>query len=900
MKNKLIKTFEEANLNCLAKLAPNGTGNLALVKEYLSSCMNVIEDIHNAGGAGMEVAALRSIAIDRLISALFDLAGREYCLKYTKADQKCTIVALGGYGRGELSPASDIDLMFLYPWKVGSYTETVIERILYILWDTGLDVGYSTRNISECIKVSSDLVAKTSLIDSRYLCGDEALFDDYKKAVSQQLFSKNVDAFIQDKVAEAEERRKKYGDSVYILEPDIKEGDGGLRDLHTALWAAKVKFKVDDFKDLNLKGILSDSEYTELSSVFEFMLRLRNEMHFTVKRKSEQLSFELQEKISKKIGYVDKDGSLAVEQLMKEYYLTANRIKELSGIIIERCLNKDARRSLGKFIRQRDLSDGFKLFGGDITISDKDLFKKRPSAMMRLFELSQLHGVQIHSFARERLRENLDRIDDDFRASPDVNRSFMNILKSEWDVTGTLKLMHKLEVIDRFIPEFGEVRCQVQHDIYHIYTVDTHSLFAVEELRRLMLGEQKEAYPLRTALMEELERPEVLYLAALLHDVGKGKGGRHEEIGAEIAARVAGRIGFSKEDIDDIEFLVLSHLRLSHTAQRRDLNDPKLILDFAMEMGTLERAKMLYLLTYADIRAIGPDVWTEWKSALFHELYTKTAEVFEMGTFEVEDAKEKIAKVALDVEHIIGKDYPTKDVRAFTSSMPERYLLSKTPKKISEHFMIAMRYTPPLSIDLKHNERRGYTRLIVTTIDSPSLFYKISGVLAGNGITILGADIYTRKNGEVLDIFHVKSAIENLPIDQKRWARVEGDLLDVIQGERKAEDVMKEYCKPSILDDKYSPKIKPRVIINNEISDSNTVVEIHAQDRVGLLYTISKILVKQGLYIEVSKISTMGEKVTDVFYLKDIFGQKIFYREKLDEIKKELEDALEEEGLCQP
>ncbi|MDT8317848.1 MAG: HD domain-containing protein, partial [bacterium] len=539
-------------------------------------------------------------------------------------------------------------------------------------------------------------------------------------------------------------------------------------------------------------------------------------------------------------------------------------------------------------------SEGFKLFGGEITISDKNLFDKNPSAMMRLFELSQLHGVQIHSFARECLRKSLDRIDDEFRASPDVNRSFMNILKSEWDVTGSLKLMHKLEVLDRFIPEFGEVRCQVQHDIYHIYTVDTHSLFAVEELRRLMLGEQKEAYPVRTALMEELERPEVLYLAALLHDVGKGKGGRHEEIGARIAAAVAERLGFSKDDIDDIEFLVLNHLKLSHTAQRRDLSDAKLILDFAMEIGSLERGKMLYLLTYADIRAIGPDVWTEWKSDLFHELYTKTAEVFEKGVFDVKETKERIRKVASEVEQIIGRDYPEKGVRAFMRSMPERYLLSNTPTKIAEHFTIAMRHVPPLSVDLKHNERRGYTRLIVTTIDAPGLFYKISGVLSGNGINILAADIYTRKNGEVFDIFHVQNTIEGIPIDNKRWARVESDLLDVIQGAKKAEDIIKEFRKPSILGGKYIPGIKPRVIINNEISDSNTVIEIFAEDRIGLLYTISKILVKQGLYIEVSKISTMGKQITDVFYLKDIFGQKVFYREKLDEVKRELLNAIEE------
>lgn len=897
MTDKTTDTLGMAGRDSLERLAPNNSENLSLVKSYLSASMEAVKSLHDGGGSGMEVAECRSLVMDRLIMSLYELAGREYCLKYPKVDQKCTLVAIGGYGRGELSPASDIDIMFLYPWKVGPYIETVIERILYILWDTGLDIGYSARNVDDCVKVAGDdLVAKTSLIDSRYICGDEALYSDYRKVLVEQIFAKNINSFIEDKVDEGNERRKKYGGSVYLLEPDIKEGDGGLRDLQTALWAAKVRFKAKDFKELNLSGVISDKEYREICRVHDFMSRVRNDLHFLLNRKSDQLTFELQEKIAGNMGYKDEGELLAVEKLMKDYYLVANSIKELSELIVDRSLNWGKRKSALGVITRRELSDGFRLFKGEITISDKDLFIKRPSLIMKLFELSQLHGVPIHSFARECLRESLDLIDGDFRASSEVNESFMNILKGEWDVDETLKIMHKTEVLNRFIPEFGKIQCQVQHDLYHIYTVDIHSLFAVEELKRVAEGECSEKYPLKTTLMQESERPEVLYMAVLFHDIGKGKGGKHEEVGAQIARGLCERIGFSAKDVGDIEFLILKHLRLSHTAQRRDLHDPKLILDFAKEMGTLERLKMLYLLTYADIKAIGPDVWNEWKSALFLELYNKTAEVFEKGTFEIEDTKEKVAGIYREVEKLVDEDFPSAEINSFLDSMPGRYLLSTTPKRIVDHMKVASRYKEPLYIDVTHNEKRKYTRLIITTLDTPGLFYRICGVLAANSINILGAQIYSRSGGEVLDVFHVKSGTGEIVADRHKWEKIENDLLDIIQGVRRVEDFFKED-KSSILDGRYTPGIKTRVVINNEISDANTVVEVYAQDRIGLLYTISSTLFNMGIYIDVAKISTMGEQVTDVFYIKDIFGQKIYYEEKLKEIKIKLTEAVER-WLC--
>ncbi len=883
--------FDESMKVSLDRLAPQNSDNLDLVKNYLATCQEGIRHVHEGGGTGLQVASLRTIVIDRLIKALFDLAGREYCLKYQKSDQKCTIVALGGYGRRELSPASDIDIMFLYPWKIGAYIETVIERVLYILWDTGLDIGYSTRNIDDCVKMSDDLVAKTSLVDSRFICGDEETYNSYGKTLYDKIFSKNVHSFIEEKVIEGEERRKKFGGSVYILEPNIKEGDGGLRDYHTALWAAKIRFRVDDFKALNIKGLINDREYDEVISTYDFMVRVRNDLHFLAGRKFEQLTFDFQEKIALNMGYQNKEESLAVEQLMKEYYLTANLIKELSEIIIERCFYGRSKKVAFGFISKRKLSHGFMIFRGELTITDKDLFKKDPLSIMRLFEFSQLHGVPINPFARECLRGNLDLIDNNFRNSPEAGVIFRNILKGEWDVAGCLTLMHKLEVLDRYLPRFGDVKCQVQHDVYHIYTVDIHSLFAVKELRMLSTGDYQERYPLTSALMREIEKPEVLYMAALWHDVGKGRGGKHEELGANIAKKEGKRIGFSKKEVEDICFLVLKHLRLSHTAQRRDLNDPELILDFAKEVGDLERLKMLYLLTFADIRAIGPDVWTNWKGALFWELYTKAAEVFETETFEIEDTKERIRQIKKDVRKLVSGEYPLQDVNAFLKSMHARYFLSNTPTIIAEHLSVAMRFAEPLCLDTKDVERRRSTRLIVITLDSPGLFSNITGVLSANNLNIMSAQVFTRTGGEVLDVFQVTDASGGMVKDRRKWEKVETDLRDVIQGVRKVDSFMKKEG-PSILTSKYTPKVKTRVFVNNDISQSNTVIEVFAEDRIGLLHVIAKALTDLGLYIDISKISTMGEQATDVFYVKDIFGQKIYHREKLDEIRDKLLEAV--------
>ena len=891
MKQSIQNFLDEVKETCLNKLSPGNGENLMLVKSYLSQCKEEIRNIHNDGGAGLEVAALRTVVVDRLIVALFNLAGREFCLKYPKVEQQCIIVAIGGYGRCELSPASDIDIMFLYPRKIEPYVETIIERVLYVLWDTGLDVGYSTRNLNDCVKMSADLVAKTSLIDSRYLCGDGGLYRRYKKVLLEQILSRNVVSFIKDKIDERNEKKKKYGNSIYMLEPDIKEGEGGLRDLHTALWAAKVRFKIDDFKSLKIRGGISDSEYREIIKAFDFMVRIRNDLHFLLKRKSDQLTFALQEKIAGNMGYRNDEGSLAVENLMKDYYLTANSIKELSDIVVERCLIYNEKRRFSIFSGKRELGDGFKLFREQITISDGELFKKRPFLMMKLFELSNSCNAPIHIFARDALRNSVDLIDDEFRNSSEVGRLFINILKGDGNVAETLKLMHKLEVLGRYIPEFGEIKCQVQHDVYHIYTVDVHSLFAIEELRQLLRGEYRASYPLRTKIMEELESPEVLYLSTLLHDIGKGKGGSHEELGSETAGLVARRIGFSPTDVEDIKFLVLKHLRLSHTAQRRDLSDPKLIHDFAGEVGTLERLKMLYLLTYADVKAIGPDVWNDWKSSLFLDLYKKTAEVFEKGAFEIEDVKERIISLSNKINTLVKGEHLEKEVLPFLKTMPDRYLFSNNPPQIAEHMRAALRFKENLYIDITHNERRQISQLIVVTLDSPGLFSKISGVLAANNINILGAQVYSRKTGDVLDVFQVERAGGGINTDSSKWQKIKSDLLDVIQGVTKVETMVGEI-RPSILDTKYTPEVKTRIFINNRISDSSTVIEVFTEDRVGLLYSITKTFTDLGLYIDVAKISTMGDQATDVFYVKDIFGQKVFYDKKIDEIKKRLFKAL--------
>ena len=849
--------------------------------------------MHRSGTSGVEIVQLYTTLVDTLINALFkastvDTAGAVL--------NDCALIAIGGYGRGELNPRSDIDIMFFCGNANVAPLKKITERVLYMLWDLGLDVGYSVRSTKDCLVMASqDITARTALLDARFLCGNPALFKDFEENVGKEILTRNTQVFIRSKLDENETRRRKYGSTVYLLEPNIKEGEGGLRDLHSALWIMRVKFKAKSLRDLVKKGVLSEQEANAFSSALNHLWRVRNELHFISPRKNEQINFDQQEQIAHFLGYVDTKKAPAVELFMQDYYYQATQIEHLASGLISRATVQDEKQQkfLGVF-GKRQIDDCFYTLKGELRLSKPDVFEKNPALMMHAFLLAHQHRVRLSFSLKGLIRDNLHLINDQVRRSKKMAEEFLEILRTMRPDSPVLRDMHHLEFLNTFMPEFRRIYCKVQHDAYHIYTVDMHSIFAVEEIAKLWAGDYKERKPLLTSLANDIEKRELIQLAVLLHDVGKGEGKNHANKGADMIPTISRRLGLKREDSQRLEFLVRNHLDMAHISQRRDLNDDKLIDQFATKMGMTETLKMLYLLTFADIKAVGPDVWSEWKGFLLKELYEKAYDVLERGNFRFDTRSDRLRNRKRKVLANLGEEFGERRVKSALKSMSNRYLLSHRSPEITDHLRLALsRHEKTLVLKVEHEAASDYSQVYISTLDIPGLFSMITGVMAANGVNILGAQIYTRGNGEALDILQVRSSAGSIIDNPKKWQKVEKDLNAVLEGRKRVDKmVAKRHGGNSLLPEKPKPHFENRVMIENEISDQYSVIDIYATDRVGLLYDISRTLTELGLYIGVSKISTKVDQVADTFYVQDIFGQKVRDEEKMAEIRAELLKAL--------
>ena len=866
-------------------------------KNFLAKYREDIKELHCTGASGSEVTHLLSDMMDELnnklfLSILYDLCGGGAMLEHI------SLVAVGGYGRGELNPFSDIDIMFLHDGVLPSATvEDIAQKLLYFLWDMRLDVGYSVRKISDCIEMAAaDATVKTALMDARFLSGSRPLFAGLIKTIFSQILPRSSDSFIKEKVADMKGRRDKYGSTVYLLEPNLKEGEGGLRDLQTAIWVARVKYKFTDLRELIIKGILDDEELEAYHAALDYLWRIRNELHYFNGRKNDQLAFDAQVHLAGFLGYKDSARVLAVEDFMRDYYRHANKVEHFTSSLISRCVWRDegALKILGYFVR-RPVGDGCYVLKGELIVPDESVVDKNPVVMMKIFELAQKHGVMLNVRVKGIIRKNLAQINDKFRRNREVNQSFLNILRSTKCVANTLRLMHHLEFLNRYIPELEHIYCKVQHDIYHIYTVDIHTLFAVEQAEKMLSGELKNIMPLPCAIASQIGKPELLILSVLFHDIGKGSGGGHAEKGAAMIPTIARRMGLSREDSERLEFLVLQHLQFAHISQRRDLNDEKMIAQFANLMETSENLKMLYLLTVADVRAVGADVWTTWKASLFQELYEKAFAMLDRGGFQQEASSERASSIINKVTDILESELPVEKIRHELKSMPVRLLFSNPVNLIAEQvrLLIGLEQSDVL-IRLAHQPESGYSEYVICAFDMPGLFSRITGVMAANGINILGAQINTSKNGKVLDILQVNSPQGNLIADVQRWEKIEQDMRQAIHGEVQVSALVAKRKRPTLLTARPAPRFATKVDIDNEVSEEYTVIDILTHDKIGLLYLITSTLAEMGLYIGVSKISTKVDQVADVFYVRDIFGHKITDPEKLSEICSKLMTAIDE------
>ncbi len=852
-----------------------------------------IREEHRAGASGRTIVGNLTSMADTLVRNLY--RGVSADLK-DEALRSCTLVALGGYGRGELNPRSDIDILFFCSDREKKWAEQISERMLYLLWDLGLDIGHSVRTAADCLEmIEKDITARTALLDSRYLIGDDNLYREFTKQVLGTPIMKNSSAFIREKIEERSRRLQKYGSSVYLLEPNIKEGEGGLRDLHSALWIARIKYKSVSLRDLIIKGVLTEREGEEFESAFDYLWKIRNELHYLSGRKNDQIHFDQQEEIANFLGYRDNRKAPAVEQFMQDYYSHGTRVEHMSSSLIGQATNQEepGLKIMG-YLSRRFVDDGFYVLRGELRVNRENIFVEDPSLMMKAFLLAQRHQVELSFHLKGLIRDNLRRINDRVRRTRAMSETFLDILRHPHGVAKTLKDMHHLQFLTRFIPEFNRIYCKVQHDAYHIYTVDIHSLFAVEEIEKLRRGDYQKKKPLLTRVANDIEKLELLHLAVLLHDIGKGEGKDHSNKGADMIPTIARRMGLKKEDSRRLEFLVRNHLSMAHISQRRDLHDDKLIIQFARSMEMSENLKMLFLLTFADLKAVGPDVWSEWKGFLLIELYEKAYDVLERSDFRLEKRSEKVRNRKKKVVGILEAEFGARTVKDVLKVMGTRYLLSHRSVDIADHIrLILSRRSQPLVMKVEHEPQGEYTQVTISTLDIPGLFSKIAGVMAANGVNIMGAQIYTQSNGVTLDILQVKSPAGEIIDDEGKWQRVRDDLVSVLEGRGRVENLVSRRRGSSLLPKPARPRFSNRVEIDNEVSDEYTVVDVYANDKVGLLYQITRTLKELSLYIGVSKISTKVDQVSDTFYLQDIFGHKVTQPEKLDELKKRVLESLE-------
>ena len=849
-----------------------------------------------ATGDGAIVIREQCFLMDQLVRALFDLVTEKiYPLPNPTKGERLAIVAVGGYGRGELAPFSDIDLLFLLPYKQTPHTEQVVEYLLYLLWDLGLKIGQSTRSVDECLRqAKSDLTIRTGLLEARYLWGEQALFNELKRRFDSEIVRGTAAQFVEAKLAERDARHKRVGDSRYQLEPNVKEGKGGLRDLHTLFWIAKYIFRTDDAGKLVDLGLLSAEESQRFDRAQNFLWTVRCHLHYLADRAEERLTFDLQTEIGRLMGYTDHAGSRGVERFMKHYFLVAKDVGDLTRIfcaVLEADQQHKRRLSWVRWGSARRTLDGFVVDGQRLTIPSEDFFKKDPVALLRLFYAAQRHELDIHPRALRAASQSLRLINQQLRDDPEANRLFLEILTSRKDPETALRRMNEAGVLGRFIPDFGRVVAQMQYDMYHVYTVDEHTLFAIGILHKIETGLLEEELPLATQLVETIVSRRALYLAVLLHDIAKGRGGDHSVIGEQIALKLGPRLGLSAEETETVAWLVRWHLLMSSTAFKLDIGDQQTIRGFVERVQSPERLKLLLVLTVADIRAVGPKVWNGWKAALLRELYQRAIEMISGGLIE-EGWGSRVATAQAAARRLLP-DFSETEFATFVGRGYPFYWLSFDPDTHARHARLmreAEASGTPLTVEKRIDTQRAVTEVTLYTADHPGLFSRIAGALAVSGANIVDARIMTMSNGMALDTFWVQDSAGG-PFDRPdKLAKLAVTFENVLTGDLKPHRVL---ARPPAFSSRTRVfTVAPRVLVDNKASATHTVVEVNGRDRPGLLFELTRALTGLNLQVSSAKISTYGEKVVDVFYVKNLFGHKIQHPTKLAEIRKTLETVL--------
>ncbi|ESY11353.1 [protein-PII] uridylyltransferase [Mesorhizobium sp. C386A] len=861
-------------------------GALRLLKDRLTEGRKVAERMLMDDGSGTACAARLSHLMDEIIRALYEFAATHvYRVKSPSTAERMAVVAVGGYGRGTLAPGSDIDLLFLLPYKQTPWGEQIVEYMLYMLWDLGLKVGHATRNIDECLRLSrSDITIRTTILEARFLWGEQKLFDELLARFDHEVVRTTGPEYVQAKLAERDDRHAKAGESRYLVEPNVKDGKGGLRDLQTLFWIAKYFYRVRTGEELVEKGVFTEAEYREFQKAEDFLWAVRCHMHFLTGKPEERLHFDIQREIAERLGYTTHPGLSAVERFMKHYFLVAKDVGDLTRIFCAALEEEQAKHVPGfnriflTFQRRKRKLAGTSDFIVDnhrINVADDSVFERDPVNLLRLFWFADKHGLEFHPDALKLLTRSLGLVNKSLRRDEEANRLFLDILTSDRNAELNLRRMNEAGLLGRLIPDFGRIVAMMQFSMYHHYTVDEHLIRCIGVLAEIERGDGEKVHPLSHTLMPGLEKSrEALYVAVLLHDIAKGRPEDHSEAGARIARRICPHMGLSAADTETVAWLVENHLVMSMTAQTRDLNDRKTIEDFASIVQSVERLKMLLILTVCDIRGVGPGVWNGWKGQLLRTLYYETELLLTGGFSEVSRAKRTAAARERLAEALA--DWPDKARKRYVGLHYGNYLLTvDLPDQLrhAEFIREADAAGKKLATVVRTHQFEAVTEITVLAQDHPRLLSVIAGACAGAGGNIVDAQIFTTSDGRALDIILISREFDRDEDERRRAERVGRLIEDVLSGKSWLPEMIEKRTRPRRGAKVF--KIPPRAEIRNTLSNRFSVIEVEGLDRPGLLSEITSALSDLSLDIASAHITTFGEKVIDTFYVTDLTGQKI-------------------------
>ena len=849
---------------------------------------------------GTECAQGQAFLIDQIVRLIHDhVTGRIYPSVNRTAGERIALVAVGGYGRGEMAPHSDVDIAFVTPHKPTAWCEQVIEATLYFLWDLGLKVGHSSRSLDELVRqAKADLTIRTALLEGRYVWGDRALHEEAQRRFWDDVAAGTEREFVAEKLAERNARHKRLGDSRYVVEPNVKEGKGCLRDLHTLYWIGKYIHKVRDPSELVKVGLLTTAEYRAFRRAENFFWAVRCHLHAITRRPEDRLTFDLQREVAQRMKFTDRPGKSAVERFMRLFFLHARQVGSLTGVFLAQLDEQWAAQRVGFFAKLRARRRQGRKIGAFAIVADKvaaegdDFFAQDPVRLIELFFIADRESLEIHPETMRQAHRDAMLIDAAVRRDPRANAMFMDILTSRRDPETVLRWMSEAGVFGRFIPDFGRVVAQMQFDMYHHYTVDEHTIRAIGLLAQIEKGADGEAHSLAMEVMAEIASRRVLYVAVMLHDIAKGRSGDHSVLGAEVAMKLCPRLGMTPAETETVAWLVRWHLIMSATAFKRDLADAKTIADFAGQVQSAERLRLLLVLTIVDIRAVGPGVWNSWKRQLLGDLYVHTHEVLRLGHKQFGRAeriaakKRAVAGLLKERDALIG---------TVGRQLLDAYWIAESEDIIAMNLQqLDIALDEPLSVEARYYPARGATLVTVTAADHPGLFYRIAGGIHLAGGNIIDARIHTTRNGVALDNFLVQDPLGRPLIEDNQIARLKTAIADAMANKVKLAPQL--AARPLARARAEAFEVHPVVIFDHKASDRFTVIEIGALDRPALLSRLARALFEARLIVHSAHIATYGERAVDTFYVTDVLGSKVTGDARLRTIERRLIEAAEGTG----